>query len=77
MFRAQVLNGIPLGDGHYLRLFAVWMDYRGHFGTILPQALALGEAAHLRGNLPTAQLAQATDGMGIGTKSFRAEHDVG
>ena len=33
-FRKQVLNGIPLGKGNYLRLFPVWMDYRGHFGTI-------------------------------------------
>ena len=40
-FRQQVLTGIPLGKGHYLRLFPVWMDYRGHFGTILPQAQAL------------------------------------
>ena len=39
-FREQVLNGIPLGAEHYLRLFPVWMDYRGHFGTILPQAQA-------------------------------------
>ena len=30
-YRKQVLNGIPIGEGHYLRLFPVWMDYRGHF----------------------------------------------
>ena len=29
VFQKQVLNGIPLGAGHYLRLFAVWMSYRG------------------------------------------------
>jgi len=57
-FQNQVLNGIPLGDGHYLRLFPVWMDYRGHFGTILPQAQALMNAAHLRGDLESATLAQ-------------------
>ncbi|MBL0740427.1 glycoside hydrolase family 9 protein [Chryseolinea lacunae] len=55
-FRKQVLNGVPLGKGHYLRLFPVWMDYRGHFGTILPQAQALASAAHLRGDLSSAQL---------------------
>ncbi|MBK9389309.1 MAG: glycoside hydrolase family 9 protein [Bacteroidetes bacterium] len=49
-FRRQVLNGIPLGNGNYLRLFPVWMDYRGHFGTILPQAQALNYAARLRGD---------------------------
>ena len=69
-FRKQVLNGIPLGDGHYLRLFAVWMDYRGHFGTILPQALALGEAAHLRGDLPAAQLAQEQMEWVVGRNPF-------
>jgi hypothetical protein len=34
------------------------MDYRGHFGTILPQAQALMNAAHLRGDLESAALAQ-------------------
>lgn len=56
-FKQQVLNGIPLGKGHYLRLFPVWMDYRGHFGTILPQAQALVNIAHLRSDLPAARLA--------------------
>jgi hypothetical protein len=49
-FKRQVLNGIPLGKGNYLRLFPVWMDYRGHFGTILPQAQALNYASRLRGD---------------------------
>ncbi len=57
-FRKQVLNGIPLGEGHYLRLLPVWMDYRGHFGTILPQTQALANAAHLRGDLEAAQLCE-------------------
>jgi hypothetical protein len=56
-FRKQVLKGVALGKGHYLRLFPVWMDYRGNFGTILPQAQALANAAHLRGDLASAQLA--------------------
>jgi hypothetical protein len=57
-FKKQVLNGIPLGKGNYLRLFPVWMDYRGHFGTILPQAQSLVNAAHLRGDLASAQLSE-------------------
>lgn len=56
-FRKQVLKGVSLGKGHYLRLFPVWMDYRGNFGTILPQAQALARAAQLRGDLASAQLA--------------------
>ncbi len=57
-FRSQVLNGIPLGKGHYLRIFPVWMDYRGHFGTILPKAQALTQAARLRNDPESAKLAQ-------------------
>lgn len=56
-FRLQVLNGIPLGKGHYLRRFPVWMDYRGHFGTILPQAQALGYAAHIRNDRESLEMA--------------------
>jgi hypothetical protein len=57
-FRKQVLKGEPLGKGHYLRLFAVWMDYRGNFGTILPQAQALASAGLLRNDLASAQLSE-------------------
>lgn len=57
-FKKQVLKGVSLGKGHYLRLFPVWMDYRGHFGTILPQAQALANAAKLRGDLASAQLSE-------------------
>ncbi|MDP4224592.1 MAG: glycoside hydrolase family 9 protein [Bacteroidota bacterium] len=56
-FRKQVLNGINLGKGHYLRIFPVWMDYRGHFGVILPQAQALSCAAKLRGDRESFDLA--------------------
>jgi hypothetical protein len=69
-FRNQVLNGIPLGQGHYLRLFPVWMDYRGHFGTILPQAQALMNAAHLRGDLESVALAQHQAEWIIGRNPF-------
>jgi hypothetical protein len=56
-FRKQVLNGVPLGQGKYLRLFPVWMDYRGHFGVILPQAQALNYAARLRSDPECMKLA--------------------
>jgi hypothetical protein len=69
-FRNQVLNGIPLGQGHYLRLFPVWMDYRGHFGTILPQAQALINAAHLRGDLELATMAEHQAEWIIGRNPF-------
>jgi hypothetical protein len=69
-FRNQVLSGVPLGDGHYLRLFPVWMDYRGHFGTILPQAQAMINAAHLREDLESAALAQHQAEWIIGRNPF-------
>src|SRR6185369_14657767 len=69
-FRNQVLQGVPLGQGQYLRLFPVWMDYRGHFGTILPQAQALMSAAHLRGDLELVTLAQHQAEWIIGRNPF-------
>ena len=69
-FREQVSNGIPLGKGHYLRRFPVWMNYRGHFGTILPQAQALMAVAHLRGDPEAALLAQRQAEWIIGRNPF-------
>jgi len=69
-FRNQVLKGISLGQGYYLRLFPVWMDYRGHFGTILPQAQALINAAHLRGDLELVNLAQHQAEWIVGRNPF-------
>ncbi|MDB5024541.1 MAG: hypothetical protein JWP78_2296 [Mucilaginibacter sp.] len=71
-FRKQVLTGLSLGKGHYLRMFPVWMDYRGHFGTILPQAQALASAAHLRGDLASAQLSVHQLEWIIGRNPFSA-----
>ena len=47
-FRAQVLNGLPMGDGWYLRAFPVWFARRGNYGVLLSQAKALSAAARLR-----------------------------
>ena len=69
-YREQVLNGIPLGKGHYLRLFPVWMDYRGHFGTILPQAQALAAASQLRNDPAAADLAERQLEWIIGRNPF-------
>jgi len=69
-FRSQVLNGIPLGKGNYLRLFPVWMDYRGHFGPILSEALALSASAHLRGDLASTELADHQLEWVIGRNPF-------
>jgi hypothetical protein len=69
-FRKQVLNGVPLGAGHYLRLFPVWMDYRGNNGTVLSRTQALAKAAHLRGDLDLEQLSQQQLEWAIGRNPF-------
>jgi hypothetical protein len=46
------------------------MDYRGNFGTILPQAQALINAAHLRNDLESAALAQHQAEWIIGRNPF-------
>src|SRR5262245_40861307 len=59
-----------MGKGRYLRLFPVWLDYRGNFGTVLPQAQALAAAAHLRSNLESANLAQHQAEWIVGRNPF-------
>jgi hypothetical protein len=76
-FRKQVLNGIPLGSGRYLRLFPVWLDYRGNFGTILPQAQALASAAHLRGDPECSTLAQHQAEWIVGRNPFSQSNMYG
>ncbi|MDR3690340.1 MAG: glycoside hydrolase family 9 protein [Fimbriimonas sp.] len=49
-YRRQVLNGVKVGDHHYVRRFPVWFEFRGNFGTTLSQAVGLANAAHLRGD---------------------------
>ncbi|MFC4776616.1 glycoside hydrolase family 9 protein [Paenibacillus sp. GCM10023252] len=46
-YRAQIENGIPLGEGFYVRRFPVWYDFRGNTGTLLSQTKALTAAATL------------------------------
>jgi hypothetical protein len=56
--REQILNGVKVGDHHYVRLFPVWFEFRGNHGTVLSQAKGISAAAHLRGKLELASLAQ-------------------
>lgn len=57
-FRKQVLNGIQVGDHYYVRLFPVWFEFRGNNGTMLAENKAISAAAHLRGDLSLASLAE-------------------
>jgi len=47
-YREQVLNGMPMGAGYYLKAFPVWFGRRGNYGVLLAQAKGLAAAARLR-----------------------------
>jgi len=69
-FQSQVLKGIPVGEHYYLRLFPVWFDFRGNLGTMLSATKGLSEAAHLRGDLEAAELAQLQLQWTVGRNPF-------
>lgn len=69
-FREQVLQGMPMGDGYYLRAFPVWFARRGNYGVLLAQAKALATAAHLRGDRAAADLAQRQARWIVGQNPF-------
>ena len=69
-YREQVLAGMPMGDGWYLRAFPVWFARRGNFGILLSQAKALSAAARLRGDSAAADLAQRQAQWIVGRNPF-------
>jgi hypothetical protein len=69
-FREQVLQGMPMGDGYYLRAFPVWFARRGNYGVLLSQAKALATAAHLRRDRDAASLAQQQAQWIVGRNPF-------
>ena len=75
-YRAQVLAGMPMGDGWYLRAFPVWFARRGNFGVLLSQAKALSAASRLRGDSAATGSRAAAGAVDRRPKSVRAEHDV-
>jgi hypothetical protein len=46
-YRRQVLAGMPMGDGYYLKSFPVWFGRRGNYGVLLSQTKALSAASRL------------------------------
>jgi hypothetical protein len=69
-FREQVLHGVPMGDGFYLRAFPVWFARRGNYGVLLSQAKALATAAHVRRDTAAAALAEQQAQWIIGRNPF-------
>lgn len=69
-FREQVLQGMPMGDGWYLKAFPVWFARRGNYGVLLSQAKGLSAAAHLRRDWAAADLAQEQLQWVVGRNPF-------
>ncbi len=69
-YRQQVLQGMPMGDGSYLKVFPVWFARRGNYGVLLSQAKGLSAAAHLRGDWAAADLAQRQLQWVVGRNPF-------
>ena len=69
-FRAQVLEGMPMGGDWYLRAFPVWFARRGNFGILLSQAKALATAARLRRDGAGADLAHRQAQWIVGRNPF-------
>jgi len=69
-YREQVLAGLPMGDGWYLRIFPVWFARRGNFGVLLSQAKALAASARLRGDSIALDLAQRQAQWIVGRNPF-------
>lgn len=69
-YREQVLGGMPMGEGYYLKAFPVWFARRGNYGVLLSQAKGLSTAAHLRGDRAAADLAQKQLEWVVGRNPF-------
>jgi hypothetical protein len=69
-YRRQVLEGLPMGGGYYLRAFPVWFTRRGNYGILLSQAKALSTAARLRNDDDAMQLAERQLQWVIGFNPF-------
>jgi hypothetical protein len=69
-FRKQVLAGMPMGGGYYLRAFPVWFTRRGNYGVLLAQTKALSAAARFRGDRDAMDLVQAQLQWVLGRNPF-------
>lgn len=69
-YRLQVLEGLPIGDGLYLRAFPIWFARRGNYGVLLSQAKALSTAARVRGDAELGALAERQAQWVVGRNPF-------
>lgn len=69
-YAEQVVAGMPMGDGWFLRVFPVWFARRGNYGVLLSQAKALSVASRLRGDSAGLDLAQRQAQWVVGRNPF-------
>jgi hypothetical protein len=69
-FRQQVLAGMPMGGGYYLRAFPVWFTRRGNYGVLLSQTEALAAVARMRADGAAADLVQSQLQWVVGRNPF-------
>ncbi len=69
-YKEQVLAGMPMGGGYYLRAFPVWFTRRGNYGVLLSETKALSAAARLRGDRQAAALVQTQLQWVVGRNPF-------
>ena len=69
-YREQVLAGMPMGDGWYLRAFPVWFARRGNYGVLLSQAKALATGARALGDTAALRLAHVQAQWILGRNPF-------
>jgi hypothetical protein len=73
----QIRSGFDVGGGYYVRVYHVRVypvqpnaTFRGNYGTMLSQAKAVAEAAHLLGDLGLAELCQDQLAWVVGRNPF-------
>lgn len=71
-YRAQVVEGLDMGDGWYLRAFPVWYARRGNFGVLLSQAKAAATAARVLQDSAALDLAHRQAQWIVGRNPFAA-----
>src|SRR5690606_39097984 len=69
-YRKQVLAGMPMGDGWFLRAFPVLFSRRGNYGVLLSQARAAATAAAVRGDTAGEYVAQMQAQWVVGRNPF-------
>lgn len=69
-YKEQVMSGLSLGEGHYLRTFPVWYTHRGSAGMQLSQAKGLAVASHLRNDPAGIDLAESQAHWIVGRNPF-------